>query len=52
MHSLLRKAAAALALGAVIVYVDPISAADTSAPPESRLLRPQRTLLSRFPRKS
>ena len=33
MHSLLRKAAAALALGAVIVYVDPISAADTSAPP-------------------
>ncbi len=33
MHRLLGKAAAALALGAVIAYVHPISAADTSAPP-------------------
>lgn len=33
MQRVLRKAAAALALGAVIAYVNPISAADTSAPP-------------------
>ncbi|MCZ7594715.1 MAG: c-type cytochrome [Hyphomicrobium sp.] len=33
MQRVLRKAAAALALGAVVAYVNPISAADTSAPP-------------------
>ena len=33
MHTLLRSAAAAIALGAAIAYFNPISAADTSAPP-------------------
>jgi mono/diheme cytochrome c family protein len=33
MQTSLRKAAAALALGAVIAFANPISAADTSAPP-------------------
>lgn len=32
MHSIVRKAAIALALGAVVAYIQPISAADTSAP--------------------
>ena len=41
MQRLLRKAAAAaLAVGAVIAYVDPISAADTSAPPAAGAAAP------------
>ena len=44
MQTLLRSAAAALALGAVIAYVNPISAADTSTPP-APAARPRAPLL-------
>lgn len=40
MQSLLRKAAVALVFGAVIAYVNPISAADTSTPPAAPAAQP------------
>ena len=40
MNRLLGKAALALAFGALVAYVDPISAADTSAPPAAGAAAP------------